>query len=74
MPSWRIETRTHNRRNSSPTSETGQWKSTELTEEPDSLVKLRYRENESYGGYPVHVHYVGTGDKIIVDRVILDED
>ncbi len=25
-------------------------------------------------GIPVHVHYVGTGDKIIVDRVILDED
>jgi hypothetical protein len=25
-------------------------------------------------GIPVHVHHVGTGDKIMVDRVILDED
>ena len=25
-------------------------------------------------GVPVHVHYVGTGDNIMVDRVILDED
>ena len=25
-------------------------------------------------GVPVRVHYVGTGDEIMVDRVILDED
>ena len=25
-------------------------------------------------GIPVHVHYVGTGDDMMVDRVILDED
>lgn len=25
-------------------------------------------------GAPVRVHYVGTGDNVIVDRVILDED
>ena len=25
-------------------------------------------------GAPVHVHYVGTGDDMMVDRVILDED
>jgi hypothetical protein len=25
-------------------------------------------------GVPVHVHYVGEGDKMVVDRVILDED
>src|SRR5262249_20895219 len=25
-------------------------------------------------GIPVHVHYVGTGDNVMVDRVILDED
>jgi hypothetical protein len=25
-------------------------------------------------GVPVHVHYVGSGDDMIVDRVILDED
>jgi len=25
-------------------------------------------------GIPVRVHYVGTGDKVMVDRVILDED
>jgi len=23
---------------------------------------------------PVHVHYVGSGDDMMVDRVILDED
>ena len=25
-------------------------------------------------GIPVHVHYVGDGDNMLVDRVILDED
>ena len=25
-------------------------------------------------GVPVHVHYVGTGNNMVVDRVILDED
>jgi hypothetical protein len=25
-------------------------------------------------GVPVHVHYVGEGDNMLVDRVILDEE
>jgi hypothetical protein len=25
-------------------------------------------------GIPVHVHYIGTGDNMLVDRVIVDED
>jgi hypothetical protein len=25
-------------------------------------------------GVPVHVHYIGEGDNMVVDRVILDED
>jgi len=25
-------------------------------------------------GVPVRVHFVGTGDNMVVDRVILDED
>lgn len=25
-------------------------------------------------GVPVHVHYIGTGENMMVDRVILDED
>ena len=25
-------------------------------------------------GVPVHVHYAGTGDNMLVDRVVLDED
>lgn len=25
-------------------------------------------------GVPVHVHYAGTGDSMLVDRVVLDED
>ena len=25
-------------------------------------------------GVPVHVHYVGEGDNLLVDRVVLDED
>jgi len=25
-------------------------------------------------GVPVHVHYLGEGDNMLVDRVILDED
>lgn len=25
-------------------------------------------------GVPVHVHYAGTGDNVMVDRVIVDED
>lgn len=25
-------------------------------------------------GVPVHVHYIGTGDNMVVDRVVLDED
>jgi hypothetical protein len=32
-------------------------------------VKTRVRV-----GIPVQVHYVGTGDNIMVDRVVLDED
>jgi len=32
-------------------------------------VKTRVRV-----GIPVHVHYIGTGENMMVDRVILDED
>ena len=35
----------------------------------EATVKTRIRV-----GVPVHVHYVGTGDEMTVDRVILDED
>src|SRR5438552_14015339 len=35
----------------------------------EDTVKTRIRV-----GVPVHVHYVGTGDQMMVDRVILDED
>jgi hypothetical protein len=35
----------------------------------DDEVKTRIRV-----GAPVHVHYVGTGDDMLVDRVIVDED
>ena len=36
--------------------------------DPD-VVKTRIKV-----GVPVHVHYVGTGDNEMVDRVIVDED
>jgi hypothetical protein len=36
--------------------------------DPD-VVKTKVRV-----GAPVHVHYVGTGDSMMVDRVIVDED
>jgi hypothetical protein len=36
--------------------------------DPD-VVKTKIRV-----GVPVHVHYVGTGDNMMVDRVIVDED
>jgi hypothetical protein len=36
--------------------------------DPD-VVKTKVRV-----GAPVHVHYVGTGDNMMVDRVIVDED
>ena len=36
--------------------------------DPD-VVKTKVRD-----GVPVHVHYVGTGDNMMVDRVIVDED
>jgi pectate lyase len=36
--------------------------------DPD-VVKTRIKV-----GIPVHVHYVGTGDNEMVDRVIVDED
>jgi hypothetical protein len=36
--------------------------------DPD-VVKTRIRV-----GVPVHVHYVGTGDNEMVDRVIVGED
>jgi len=36
--------------------------------DPD-VVKTKVRV-----GVPVHVHYAGTGDNVMVDRVILDED
>lgn len=35
----------------------------------EEAVKTRVRV-----GVPVHVHYVGEGDNMLVDRVILDED
>jgi hypothetical protein len=35
----------------------------------EATVKTRVRV-----GAPVHVHYVGEGDNMMVDRVILDED
>ena len=35
----------------------------------EDTVKTRIRV-----GVPVHVHYVGSGDDMMVDRVILDED
>lgn len=36
--------------------------------DPD-VVKTKVRV-----GVPVHVHYTGTGDSMMVDRVIVDED
>jgi len=36
--------------------------------DPD-VVKTKIRV-----GVPVHVHYAGTGDNVMVDRVIVDED
>ena len=36
--------------------------------DPD-VVKTRVKV-----GVPVHVHYSGTGDNLVVDRVIVDED
>ena len=35
----------------------------------EEMVKTRVKV-----GAPVHVHYVGEGDNMLVDRVILDED
>jgi hypothetical protein len=35
----------------------------------ESTVKTRIKV-----GVPVHVHYTGEGDNLLVDRVILDED
>jgi hypothetical protein len=35
----------------------------------DATVRTKIRV-----GVPVHVHYVGEGDNVMVDRVILDED
>lgn len=35
----------------------------------ESTVRSRVRV-----GVPVHVHYAGTGDNMLVDRVVLDED
>ncbi len=35
----------------------------------EEVVKTRVKV-----GAPVRVHYVGTGDNVMVDRVILDED
>jgi hypothetical protein len=35
----------------------------------EDAVRTRIR-----AGVPVHVHYVGEGDNMMVDRVILDED
>jgi hypothetical protein len=35
----------------------------------EDVVRMRVKV-----GAPVRVHYVGTGDNVMVDRVILDED
>jgi hypothetical protein len=35
----------------------------------EDTIRMRVRV-----GIPVRVHYVGTGDNVMVDRVILDED
>jgi hypothetical protein len=35
----------------------------------EATVRTRVRV-----GAPVHVHYTGTGDSMVVDRVVLDED
>src|SRR6266403_5038637 len=35
----------------------------------ETTVRTRVRV-----GVPVHVHYVGEGDSMLVDRVVLDED
>jgi hypothetical protein len=35
----------------------------------EDMVRTRVRV-----GIPVRVHYVGTGENVIVDRVVLDED
>ena|ERR1051326_3848910 len=35
----------------------------------EATVRTRVRV-----GVPVHVHYVGSGDNMLVDRVVLDED
>ena len=35
----------------------------------ENMVRTRIKV-----GVPVRVHYVGTGDNIMIDRVILDED
>jgi len=35
----------------------------------EATVRTRVRV-----GVPVHVHYVGEGDNMLVDRVVLDED
>ena len=35
----------------------------------EAIVRTRVKV-----GVPVRVHYVGTGDNVMVDRVILDED
>jgi hypothetical protein len=40
-----------------------------LKELDEATVKTRVRV-----GAPVHVHYVGEGDNMVVDRVVLDQD
>src|SRR5438309_10074821 len=35
----------------------------------EDMVRTRIRV-----GVPVHVHYIGEGDNMLVDRVVLDED
>ena len=34
----------------------------------------KHRENQSQSGRPVRVHYVGTGENRVIDRVILEQD
>jgi len=46
---------------------------TYVTRSGKELDEAAVRERIKIGA-PVHVHYVGEGDNMVVDRVILDED
>src|SRR4051812_32237058 len=44
-----------------------------VTKSGKELDEATVRERVRVGA-PVHVHYSGTGDNVMVDRVVLDED